>query len=444
MVQFPVKRAENDEGIEWKRKKLNKQFLIGINGAHLMQPFQCDQCWFRNLQGRYPVYGSYKDTQLLAYIRRVNLDLIWSRAETTSYMSPFRKALKVDQALGITPTHYPQGPWPLGDEVGFKVALEIVGVSLLPGTTSKDYQQFDTVRRIRTMHQHMYESGPFRGSLVLKKTNKGDVLHTSNCPTNSLFFTRFMEGCLKRMGKEVKSDLALDPEILHLILGNLDNEWLHSETSGLRKRWIAIVGCYLIVSFVCSLRGNEGFMIDYFGLRTHIKDGKSESEEFPHVVIPLLGRFKNEVGERLHIMLARSVTKSGFRVRDWVERLVVMLWKEGKVNGPALCDEEGYVVEPFQVNQEFREQLAIVQATRPDLIKANINVFELYNIRRSLRRGSSTIARREGVPGTIIDLVNRWSVSEYSRGRSRGSKMREYDTEIRMVMHTILPYSAAL
>ena len=150
------------------------------------------------------------------------------------------------------------------------------------------------------------------------------------------------------------------------------------------------------------------------------------------------------MGERLHIMLARSVTKSGFRVRDWVERLVVMLWKEGKANDPALCNEEGYVVEPFQVNQEFREQLAIVQASRPDLIKANINVFELYNIRRSLRRGSSTIARREGVPGTIIDLVNRWSVSEYSRGRSRGSKMRDYYTEIRMVMHTILPYSAAL
>ena len=96
------------------------------------------------------------------------------------------------------------------------------------------------------------------------------------------------------------------------------------------------------------------------------------------------------------------------------------------------------------MNQEFREQLAIVQSLRPDLIKANINVFELYNIRRSMRRSSSSIARRENVQGTIIDLVNRWSVSEYTRGRSRGARMRDYYTEIRLVMHTILPYSAAL
>ena len=184
--------------------------------------------------------------------------------------------------------------------------------------------------------------------------------------------------------------------------------------------------------------------MDFYGLRTHIKDGKGIMEASPHVVIPLLGRFKNEVGERLHLMLSMSSTKSGFKVREWVERLVVMLWQEGKVNGPALCDKDGYVVESYKVNQEFREQLAIVQAMRPDLIKSNINVFELYNIRRSLRRGSSTIARREGVPGTIIDLFNRWSVSECSRERSRGSKMRDYYTEIRMEMHTILPYSAAL
>ena len=99
--------------------------------------------------------------------------------------------------------------------MGFQVAIEIVGASLLEGNNVKSYQQFDTIRRIRTMHQHMFESGPDKKNIVFKKSNKGDVLHTSQCPTNSLFFTRFMEGCLKRMGKEVKSDLALDSDILH-------------------------------------------------------------------------------------------------------------------------------------------------------------------------------------------------------------------------------------
>ena len=430
--------------MEWKRKSEDHQFLVGINGAHLMQPFQCDICWFRNLQDRFPSTKSYTDTKLLAYIRRVNLDLLWSRSQITSYMSQFRKALKVDLELGLAPKHYPKGPWPLRDDVGFQVALEIIGASVLSGKTSKTYQQFDTIRSIRTMHQHMYESGPSRSNLVFKKSNKGDVIHTSQGPTNSLFFTRFMEGCLKRMGKEVKSDLALDPSILHLILNNLKSEWLNVSTSNARRRWISVVGCYLVVCFVCSLRGNEGFMIDFYGLRTHIKDGKSLDEKTPHVVIPLLGRFKNEIGERMHLMLSVSETKSGFKVREWVERLVVTLWCEGKRDGPAICDIDGFVIDSTKMNQEFREQLAIVQMYRPDLIKSNINVFELYNIRRSLRRGSSTIARREKVSSTVIDLVNRWSINEYSRGRSRGYRMRDYYTEIRMVLHTILPYSEAL
>ena len=117
---------------------------------------------------------------------------------------------------------------------------------------------------------------------------------------------------------------------------------------------------------------------------------------------------------------------------------------EGKRDGPAMCDPEGYLIGSGKVNQEFQEQLVIVQTLRPDLIKASIDVLELYNIRRSLRRGSSSIARRERVPQDIIDLVNRWSVREHSRGRSRGSSMRDYYTEIRLVMHTIQPYSADL
>ena len=182
-----------------------------------MQPFQCDICWFRNILNRFPSPTSYQDTKLLAYIRRVNLDLIWSRSEGTSYKAAYKKALKVDLELGLTPRHYVKGPWPLEDSVGFQIAIEIVGASLLDGRNVKDHQQFETIRRIRTMHQHMYESGPSRGNLVFKKSNKGDVVHTSQCRTNSLFFTRFMEGCLRRMGKEVRSDLALDSDILQCI-----------------------------------------------------------------------------------------------------------------------------------------------------------------------------------------------------------------------------------
>ena len=184
-------------------------------------------------------------------------------------------------------------------------------------------------------------------------------------------------------------------------------------------------------------------MLDLYGSISHLEDGKNDPIK-PHVVIPLLGRFKNEIGERMHLMLSVNTTKSGFKVRMKIERWISTLMNEGKVDGPAMCKPDDFLVESGKVNWEFKEQVAIVQAMCPDLIKSNLDVFELYNIRRSLRRGSSSIARRERVSQDIIDLVNRWSVRENSRGRSRGYSMRDYYTEIRMVMHTILPYSEAL
>ena len=106
-VQFHIQKAENDEGVEWKRKSRSERFIVGINGAHLIQPFQCDFCWFFNLKKRFPSVTSYQDRKLLVYIRRVNLDLIWSRGDNTTYVSSFRKSLKVSLDLGLSPSYYP-------------------------------------------------------------------------------------------------------------------------------------------------------------------------------------------------------------------------------------------------------------------------------------------------------------------------------------------------
>ena len=103
----------------------------------------------------------------------------------------------------------------------------------MDGTTSKDYQQFDTVKAIRTIHQHMYESGPLNTNCVFKTTGENSktlIVRTSHCPTDYLFSTRFSHGCLARMGKEIKSDMALDPVTLHWILNNLNNEWINTGT----------------------------------------------------------------------------------------------------------------------------------------------------------------------------------------------------------------------
>ena len=143
-----------------------------------------------------------------------------------------------------------------------------------------------------------------------------------------------------------------------------------------------IVGFYFIITFVLSLRGNEGFMIEVKTLIEYIDKGKEEWEENPHVLIPLLGRFKNEDRERLHKMLAASVTKSGSQVQLWTEVVVEILKDEGNVTGPAICDAKGYLLSTAEVDAEFRMQLQEVMDSHPELFPGVVDIEIEFGISR--------------------------------------------------------------
>eukprot|EP00957_Ditylum_brightwellii_P137321 10468990-Ditylum_brightwellii.AAC.2 len=89
------------------------------------------------------------------------------------------------------------------------------------------------------------------------------------------------------MGRDIHPNLGLDYRILHLILVNIETEMLDSSSA--------------------ALRGNEGLMMDTQGLIQHKNDGKfEEKEDLKHVIIPLLGEFKGEQGERWHLLMVHS------------------------------------------------------------------------------------------------------------------------------------------
>ena len=120
----------------------------------------------------------------------------------------------------------------------------------------------------------------------------------------------------------------MDHRILYIILTNLEEELDDAEILPARRRWVQVLGTYLAICFVCSLRGNEGFIAELGGVIQHIYDGKGENEELPHLVIPLLGKLKNENGQKCHLMMAAIETASGFKPRVWTERLLIMLLTE--------------------------------------------------------------------------------------------------------------------
>jgi hypothetical protein len=47
--EFPVAEPEVKDGYVTLREQDTHQFMVGRNGDHLMTPFQCDLCHFRNI-----------------------------------------------------------------------------------------------------------------------------------------------------------------------------------------------------------------------------------------------------------------------------------------------------------------------------------------------------------------------------------------------------------
>jgi hypothetical protein len=94
---FPVLQATDlDEsflGEEGLEEDDPNWFKCGRDGYHLMCPFQCDLCHFRNIQGRRPG-AKVQDNVLLMCIRRANLDAFWSR-ETATVDANHREGARV-------------------------------------------------------------------------------------------------------------------------------------------------------------------------------------------------------------------------------------------------------------------------------------------------------------------------------------------------------------
>lgn len=87
----------------------------------------------------------------------------------------------------------------------------------------------------------------------------------SSCPTMSDWFGRFALGCKKRMGQDVQPQLGLSIEGMLEMMRELETRF-QSERDEDERNLIVNAGAYVMLTFCCSLRGNEGFLLDLSGL----------------------------------------------------------------------------------------------------------------------------------------------------------------------------------
>eukprot|EP00957_Ditylum_brightwellii_P054389 4121024-Ditylum_brightwellii.AAC.1 len=103
----------NNEGVIFKQRADSDKSMVAREEDWLCSSFQCDHCWFQNLLYKEPDITSLSDKGLMDYIRRVNLDILWARAQSSvsATLTGVKKGIRLFNNSGIPPPYPLRGPW---------------------------------------------------------------------------------------------------------------------------------------------------------------------------------------------------------------------------------------------------------------------------------------------------------------------------------------------
>jgi hypothetical protein len=442
--QFVIKKPMDEEGFSVLVERDKGRFLSARNGDHFMCPFQCDLCHFRNIQKRDPTPDTNrKDALMLRCIRRANLDALWARESSTVVANgrEMRKiALKADMVNMAVPT--PElGPFPVNDDQGMAMAVCILMRSLDPGI-NEEYVQYGTARKMRSAYSNFWQASVEGGKHAVVQRNTTKMFMTS-CPTNGFWFERFMLGMHKRQGDQSYPDLAISIDVMLALMERFERAWEVAKGQEKEERAVLFPALFSIITYCGGFRGEETPLMELSGTRKNYSE--SGRHKLSHVVVSLVGRFKNEIGEHRHMLPLAAVTASGLKPRMWVGRMLEWYRKQGISSGPVFRNfEKGTAARANTYEYDILLELDTIQKEGRDIISETVDVFERYGVSRSFRRGSNTHAINQGVSKSDIDHNNRWSVVERANGMAPKLGMQQHYADVLQMLPTLLRYSSAL
>jgi hypothetical protein len=341
-----------------------------------------------------------------------------------------------DITLGTTPILPSLGPYPSYDCFGVSVAVGMLLKSLNPGKYA-DYTQFETMRKLHSAYSNLYHASAMGSTSMMMLGRDTAKTFLSTCPTNSLWFERLCKGCFKRMGQEMHQDLALSMRVLIALTQLLESQWKERVD---QRETLALVGAFVVIAYGGSLWGIEVFHTDLYGLLKYNSSPLAEGKH-RYVLIPLLGSFKNEDGERYHLMPLAFATSN---ISLWVERLVTLKKAQHQNRGPAFSDKHGRRLSAHWIEMEILDCLHLIQSEQPEVISKEVNVYEEYGISCSFRRGATTQACNQGVAENDINIINHWRQVEGGQGCRPKLRMQDHYSEVRQMVPALLRFSVAL
>jgi hypothetical protein len=87
-------------GNTWhKEEDWQQRMMEGVDGSHLCIPFQCELCWYCNLEGRDPLPGL--DDVYLTCIRQTNIDAMLDKSLLTIGAHRWQSFNAIDNRPGL-------------------------------------------------------------------------------------------------------------------------------------------------------------------------------------------------------------------------------------------------------------------------------------------------------------------------------------------------------
>ena len=449
----------DDDGEIWERQSIRSDRLnYGVEGIHAVMPFQCELCWFRNLEHKDPVMSRH--TQYLQCIRRANLDAMNARARTTveKHIGFIKEAIRNAGFVGRTPFFKERGPFPLDDNVGMGIAVDLLLKSIHSKGRIGDYIQFDTMRKGRSTFTMTWQSSAVGVAESSTFSSTMARVRSTSCPSQSDWFRDFLTGAQDRMGYDTKKQLDVPILVVVRIL-DLIRADVEAETSLDRKHRLIKLGALVAILTGASLRGHEGFYLDIAGTRKRLARGaggtlpggkltkklftEEEASNLPEVCICLLGKFKGETGERYHSIVLANRSSSGLAFRWWIEQLMDVCVVEQRASGCAFNEPDGSAPPSGEYNALVRHYLTVVADEGVAGFDADFDVMR-YGISRTFRKTSETRARRARIPKEQVEVVNRWKTIERAKGRRPNLAMVDHYANAKELGTLTWRYSYAL
>jgi hypothetical protein len=295
------------------------------------------------------------------------------------------------------------------------------------------------MHKLRSAFSNLHHASASGAASMMTLGRDTAKMFLSTCITHSLWFEQFSKGCFKRMGQITGQDLALSIQVMLALMNLLEQQWT---SQVLPRDTLANIGAFACIAYGGSFRGNEVFLMDLSGLVKYATTELVEDSQ-RYVIIPLLGRFKNEDGEKYHLTPLAYHTASGLPIGTWVFRLVQVKQEQNLSKGLAFSDKWGKRLSPQWLEIEILDRLHSIQGTNPDLISKEVNVYEDYGISRSFRWGTTTQVHNKKVDKNDINAMNRWRAAEGAKGRRPCMRMQDHYSDIRQMVPVLLRFSSA-